>query len=219
MNSVYRIVLADGQLNFRSGMKRLIAEMRDMQVVGEVGDGVELLECLEVQSPDMAIVDITMPRCKGITIAHEIHERHPRIKLLIHTMQKNTAYLFSAIASGVQGYLLKEDSDVELFKAIHAIRNGKTYITRKLAGELASEISCVLKGLARRPKERLSSREKEVLRLISEGKPNRVVAANLGISVRTVENHRARIMKKLNLCNTAELVRYAIQEGITALKL
>ena len=134
-------------------------------------------------------------------------------------MKKNTAYLYSAISYGAQGYLLKEDFDRELFPAIHTIRKGKTYITRKLAGALASEISSILQGLARRTQERLSPREKEVLQLISEGKPNRVVAEHLGISVRTVENHRARIMKKLHLSNTADLVRYAIQEGITELKL
>ena len=212
MNSAYRIVLADGQVIFRSGMKRLIDDVRGLQVVGEAGDGRETLACIAQLAPDMAIFDISLPGIGGIDLTGEICKRYPRTKVLILTMYKKTEFLYRAIASGAHGYLLKEDSDVDLFKAIDAIRKGKRFITRKFATDMAADLSRLLKGKARKPKECLSPREKEVLGLIVDGKPNRKIAAILKISIRTVENHRARMMKKLNLCNTAELVRYAIRE-------
>jgi DNA-binding NarL/FixJ family response regulator len=214
MNSAYRIVLADGHVIFRSGMKRLIEEVRDLQVVGEAGDRRETLKCIEALSPDMAIVDISLPGFAATDLTDEICTRHPRTRVLILTMIKKTEYLYGALASGARGYLLKEDSDADLFKAIDAIRAGKTFISPSFAGDIAWDLSRLVKGKIRKPKERLSPREKQVLRLIVEGKPNRKIAAILKISIRTVENHRARVMKKLHLGNTADLVRYAIREEL-----
>jgi DNA-binding NarL/FixJ family response regulator len=210
----YRVVLADDHLLFREGMKLLIERMPDVEVVGEAGDGLELLRLLKEVAPDMAIIDIAMPNLRGIEAAREIKMSHPRTKVLILTMHKSKEYLYHSISAGADGYLLKEDSDVELLSAIDKIRNGETYVTRILAGELAEDLSQIYLGKRPIPQESLTTREREVLKMVSEGKSNNETAALLSISVRTVENHRANIMKKLKLKKTADLVRYAVKEGL-----
>ena len=219
MGRTYRIVLADDHVIFRRGMKRLIHEDDGLEVVGEASDGIELLNLLHTLEPDLVILDISMPGIGGIGATREIRRRHPRVKVLILTMHKRIEYLYTAIATGAQGYLLKEDSDIELFRAIKTIQSGKNYITSKLAGELAGDITHIVKGKGNLHVEPLTSRERQVLQLIAEGKLNREIAGILGISIRTVENHRAKVMKKLKLNNTADLVRYAIQQGISDLTL
>lgn len=212
--AAYRVVLADDHLLFREGMKLLIRRMPDVEVVGEAGDGLELLQLLRELAPDMAIIDIAMPNLRGIEAAREIKMSHPHIKVLILTMHKSKEYLYHSISAGADGYLLKEDSDVELLSAIDKIRNGETYVTQILAGELAEDLSQIYLGKRPIPQEPLTTREREVLKMVSEGKSNNEIAALLSISVRTVENHRANIMKKLKMKKTADLVRYAVKEGL-----
>lgn len=212
--AAYRVVLADDHLLFREGMKLLIKRMPDVEVVGEAGDGLELLQLLRELAPDMAIIDIAMPNLRGIEAAREIKMSHPHIKVLILTMHKSKEYLYHSISAGADGYLLKEDSDVELLSAIDKIRNGETYVTQILAGELAEDLSQIYLGKRPIPQEPLTTREREVLKMVSEGKSNNEIAALLSISVRTVENHRANIMKKLKMKKTADLVRYAVKEGL-----
>jgi len=211
---VCHIVLADDHVLFREGMKRLIEEMPGVEVVGEASDGLELLNLLKELTPDMAIIDISMPNLRGIEAAREVRALYPDTKVLILTMHKNKEYLYHAISAGAQGYLLKEDSDIELFSAIETIRNGGIYVTRLLSGELAEDLSQICRGKGQILEEPLTTREREVLKLIAEGKSNSEVADLLCISTRTVENHRANLMKKLRLKKTADLVRYAIQKGI-----
>jgi DNA-binding NarL/FixJ family response regulator len=195
-------------------MKLLIERMPDVEVVGEAGDGLELLHLLKELTPDMAIIDIAMPNLRGIEAAREIKMINPRTKVLILTMHKSKEYLYHSISAGADGYLLKEDSDVELLSAIDKIRNGETYVTHILAGELAEDLSQIYRRKSPIPQEPLTTREREVLKMVSEGKSNNEVAGLLNISVRTVENHRANIMKKLKLKKTADLVRYAVKEGL-----
>ena len=151
----------------------------------------------------MVILDISMPKLRGIEAVREVKKRHPAVKVLILTMYRE--YLHQALSAGAEGYLLKEDADRELFSAIDRIRHGRIYISPRLREELAEDEIPV--------PEPLSARETEVLNLIAGGKSNREIAAILFISVRTVEAHRATILSKLNLHNTADLVRYAIEKG------
>lgn len=213
----YRIVLADDHVIFRQGMKRLIEETQEMKVVGEAKDAPELLARLDELNPDLAILDISMPDIGGIASTREIVKRYPHIPVLILTMHKNKEYLYHAISAGARGYLLKEDSDIELFSAIDTIRSGGIYVTRLLTGEMAGDISSILEGKRKPSLAILTIREKEILKLIAEGKLNKEIAALLNISIRTVENHRANIIRKLNINKTAELVKFAIQQGITDL--
>ena len=212
----YRIVLADDHVMFRQGIKRIIEGIEGLEVIGEASDGFELLNLLNELKPDIVFLDISMPNMRGIEATREIKSLHPDVKVLILTMHRKKEYLYHAISAGAQGYLLKEDSDVELFSAIETIRKGGFYVTRLLAGELVEDISHMYKGNTQLPSEPLTTRERQVLKLIAEGKSNREIADLLYISIRTVENHRANIMKKLNLSKTAEIVKYAILKGYTS---
>ena len=199
----YPIVLADDHALIRQGLRRLIQGVDDLEVTGEAGNGIELLSLLSDISPRMVILDISMPNLRGIEAVHAIKTRHPDVKILILTMHKE--YLHQALSAGADGYLLKEDADRDLFSAIENIRHGRLYVSPRLAGEL----------LGNRPPapEPLSRREKEILLLIAKGKSNKEIGEALFISVRTVESHRASILKKLKIKNTADLVKYAILKG------
>jgi DNA-binding NarL/FixJ family response regulator len=199
----YRIVLADDHALLRQGLRKIIDGVAGLKVAGEAGDGVELLSLLDTTVPDMVILDVSMPRMRGIEAVRELKKRYPALKVLILTMYRE--YLHQALSAGAEGYLVKEDADRELFSAISNVRQGRIYISPRLRAELADdEIPTP---------EPLSARETEILNLIADGKSNREVAAILSISVRTVEAHRATILSKLNLRNTADLVRYAIEKG------
>jgi len=210
----YRVILADDHILFRQGMKRIIDEIPESRVVGEAGDGQEAIELVKRLVPDLAILDISIPKLSGIEVCREIRRLFPNVKILMLTMHKDREYLYQAISAGAQGYLLKEDSDEELFAAIGTIRRGAIYVTKALAGAVSTDISALFRGGDRKLPKSLTAREREVLKFISEGKSNSEVAEVLRISVRTVETHRANIMNKLDLKNTAELVRYAIQNGL-----
>jgi DNA-binding NarL/FixJ family response regulator len=199
---------------FRQGVRRILEERSDLEVVGEASCGLELLELLYKISPDIVILDISMPNLRGIEAIHEIGTAHPGIKVLILTMHKDKDYLSEAIANGAKGYLLKEDADKELFSAIETVQQGKTYISPLLLEESTQDWIDLVQGKKEIPSNgALTIREREVLKLIAEGKSSKEVADLLYISARTVERHRANIMEKLNIRKTADLVKYAIQKG------
>jgi DNA-binding NarL/FixJ family response regulator len=199
----YLIVLADDHVMIRQGLKKLIDAKADMKVIGQAADGVELLSFLSALTPHMVILDISMPNLRGIEAIREIKKRFPFVKVLVLTMHRE--YLHKALAAGADGYLLKEDTDRELFFAIENLRQGKKHISLRLEEETAA-------GKAPLPLP-LSTREIEVLKLIAEGKRNKDISEILSISIRTVENHRASIMSKLGLKSTADLVNFAILQG------
>ncbi len=211
----YRIILADDHAMVRHGLRRIIEEMPDLEIIGEAPCGLELLSLLSHLTPDMVILDISMPNLRGIETTSELKAIHPNVKVLILTMHKNKEYLRQAISAGADGYLLKEDADAELISAIETIRRGKIYTSPLLSQELTEDWVQFSRGKGKIPSERdpLTTREKEVLKLISEGKLNREIADLFFISVRTVERHRANIMIKLNVKKTADLVKYAIEKG------
>ena len=210
----YRVVVADDHVLFRQGMKKLIETMPGIEVIGEASDGLELLNLLENLSPDMGLVDISMPNLRGIEAAREIKVLYPHTKVLILTMHKSKQYLYHAISAGAHGYLLKEDSDIELIAAIETIRSGGIYVPQSLSRELTKDMLRLAQQSGKAVGEGLSLRETEVMRLIAEGKTNSEIGNLLSISPRTVENHRAHVLRKLNLKGTADIVRYAMEKGI-----
>jgi two-component system, NarL family, response regulator NreC len=210
--SAYRVIVADDHVLFRQGLKSLLQGASDLVVVGEAGDGFELIKLLKMGTldPDLIVLDISMPNLRGLEAIPEIRTLCPNVEFLIVTMHSDKEYLYQALAAGAAGYLLKKDADAELFAALDKIRKGKTYVSPHLTDELTGYWAHLRE---RTDRSVLTNREREVLKLIAEGKSNKEIGDVLFISVHTVERHRANIMDKLNLKNTAELVKYAIQKG------
>ncbi len=213
--STYRIALADDHVLVRQGFKRIIEGVGDLEVIGEANDGIELLDLLNRITPHMVILDIFMPNLRGIEAIHEIKKIHPDVKVLILTMHKDKEYLYLSLSAGAKGYLLKEDADKELFSAIEKVRQGKTYISPYFSEEVVDDLVQVGRGETKAIFEAdpLTLREREVLKLIAEGKSSKEIANLLFISVSTVNNHRASIMEKLSLNKATDLVKYAIRKG------
>jgi DNA-binding NarL/FixJ family response regulator len=214
--NAYGIVLADDHVMLRNGIKKIIEESDDMEVVAETGDGLELLNLLKNINPHMIILDISMPNLRGIEATHEIKMVYPEIKILILTMHKKKEYLYHALTAGADGYLLKEDTGKELLAAITKIRRGGIYLSPILSEELTDELIGFYRNGRKPLDDPLTVREKEILKLIAEEKSSKDIANLLFISVRTVGHHRASIMKKLNINKIAGLVKYAIQKGYTS---
>jgi DNA-binding NarL/FixJ family response regulator len=213
----YRVILADDHCLIRQGIKKLLLEFPYIKVIGEAGDGRELLEILKKSTPDLVILDILMPHLDGIETAVKIKDNFPQIKILFLTMYGEREYLDKAISTGAEGYLLKSDLADELENAITTIMRGNHYISPilyknlNLADFLFSKSRTVSgKKLA---ESSISPREREIIKLISEGNTSRQISEKLFISQRTVHRHRANIMHKLGLKRTIEVVKYAIDMG------
>lgn len=209
----FGIALADDHVLLRSGIRRILEE-KGYEVVGEANDGMELLDLVKKRAPDLVILDISMPNMRGIDALKKIKAANRDIKVLILTMHRDSEYLRHSIASGADGYLLKSDADPELFSAIEHLRQGRSYISPRLAEDVAGHLPRSWQGgTPAAETEPLTPREREILTLVAGGKASKDIAGTLFISVRTVENHRANIMKKLNISTTAGIVRYAILKG------
>ncbi len=190
--------------------------MKDLEVIAEAGDGLELLNLLRQSTPDMVILDISMPKLRGIEAIYEIKTIRPDVSILMLTMHKDMEYLHLALSAGARGYLLKEDADRDLFSAIEKIRQGKTYISPNLSEELFDDLVQIGSGRGdgkfSLEVDPLTTRERQIVKLIAEGRSSKEIADLLCISARTVDNHRANIMEKLNLKKATDLVKYAIRK-------
>ena len=202
----YTIVLADDHAMFREGIRKIIERIEDVSVSAEVNDGLELLELLKKSWPNMVILDISMPNLRGLEAIREIKKSYPQVKILVLTMHKKREFIRQALSDGADGFLLKEDAGGELIRAVRAIRKGGMYLSPLLSSVLTSL------ALEEDKTEILTMREREVIKLIAEGKRTKDIAEALFISPYTVRRHRANIMEKLNLNNLADLVKYAISQ-------
>ncbi len=213
MGNRYRIILADDHVLVRRGLSLILGENADLEIAAEVGDGLELLSVLNKTDADMIILDVSMPNLRGIEAIPEIRRVRPNTRVLMLTMHKEEDYLYQAISAGANGYLLKDDAEKELFSAIDQIRNGKIYISPGLTDQSMQNWARLRRGEddSRGP-DSLTVRQREILKLIAEGKSNKEIGDLLYISVRTVERHRANMMAKLSIRKTAELVQYAMRK-------
>ncbi len=212
MKKTYDVVLVDDHLMFRLGMKKILETSEDINVVGEASDGHELLSLLNRVSPQMVILDISMPKISGIEAAREIKITSPHIKVLILTMHNKIEYLQHALSVGAEGYVLKQDAGTELFVAINSLRSGDIYISPSFSLQLRDEFIKGCRGEIPPGIDSLTIRQREVVTLIAEGKNSKEIASILFISTRTVEKHRSQIMGKLKLDSTADIVKYAINK-------
>ena len=216
MENPFKILLADDHVMFRRGVLRIIQGMDNVEVVGEASDGLELLQLLKGLDPDLIILDISMPNLRGLEATREIKSINPEVKVLILTMHKDREFLYHALTAGAEGYLLKEDADGELISAIETLLRGGTFISSLLAGQMADIFVDRFRPgheSLTAPQEPLTVREREIIKLIAEGRSSKEIGELLFISSRTVQHHRANIMRKLSLKKTADLVKYAIQKG------
>lgn len=203
------IVLADDHVLVRQSLKSLL-EREGHQVVGEAAEGKEAARQVNTLQPEIAILDISMPIMNGLNAAREIKNSSPKTKTILLTQHDEDEYISEALEAGVKGYVLKSQVASDLLEAIRQVSRGQVY----LSPGVASSVVEAYRTRSERPKERLSLRERQVLQLIAEGKSTKEVASMLGISVKTAESHRSRLMQKLDIHETASLVRYAIRRGM-----
>jgi DNA-binding NarL/FixJ family response regulator len=204
-----RIVLADDHVLVRQSLKSLL-EREGIEVVGEAADGQEALKAVEALHPDIAVMDIGMPTINGMSAARELQRSAPKIQTILLTQHDEEEYVFEAMEAGVRGYVLKSQAASDLVKAIQQVSQGQVY----LSPGISSGVLEAYRTRTKSTKNSLTVRERQVLQLIAEGKTTKDVGTLLGISVKTAESHRTRLMQKLNIHETASLVRYAIRRGI-----
>lgn len=212
--SPLRIVLADDHVLIRHGIKNMLSQEHDLNIVGEAGDGEEMLALLGRTQADLIILDISMPKLSGIEALRLVKAKYPWVKILILTMHKDKDRFYRAMTAGADGYLIKEDSDGELLQAISRVRAGKTYLSPMFSEGLAGDVLSSFRNDGKDLYQELTAREKEVLKLVIDGKTSKDIAEFLGVSFRTVDHHRANLLRKLNVKNSIDLVNYAIRHGL-----
>ena len=209
-----RILIADDHALVREGIRRVLDEDPGFDVVAEASDGRQALERIEETNPDVAILDISMPERSGLDVARQLREERPALKVLILSMHDETEYVMRAVHAGAAGYLLKDDAGPALLRqAVRAVQAGDSYFSPAVAARLTDALRGGSSGSAD-PLERLTGRELEVLRLVAAGRSNKQIAAELGISRRTVESHRESMMRKIEIRTVAGLTRFALENGL-----
>ena len=217
MENELSIVLAEDHTILREGLRALLSTDPKIQIIGEAQDGREAVRCVEKLGPDLLLIDLSMPRMSGMDAIREIKKRYPETRIIALTVHKTEEYLLTTLQAGADGYVLKDATHDELVMAIRNVMMGKPYLSPGVSEK-------VIEGYLERKEnaqsvsswETLSQREREVLKLIAEGYKNKEIADDLCISIKTVEKHRANLMKKLDLHNAASLTVYAVQRGLVS---
>jgi two-component system, NarL family, response regulator NreC len=210
-----RVLLADDQGVVRRGMRALLETEPGVEIVAEASDGQDALRLCDSVAPDVAILDVAMPRLNGIEVAARARKRRPELRVIVLSMHSDESYIVRALSAGARAYLLKEATDDDLLPAVRAVAAGRTFFSPAVSAMLQDDH---LRHLQQRGLEDsyhlLTDREREVLQLLAEGRSNKEVASALDVGLSTVETHRANLMQKLNLHNTAEIVLYAVRKRV-----
>lgn len=205
-----RILLADDHAMVRQGFRMILAAQPDMEIVGEAGNGRETVELAEKLHPDVVVMDVAMPELNGIEATRRLAVSAPRTRVLALSMYKDSVYVREILRAGARGYLLKDAIDRDLLSAVRSVASGEGYLSPAVSDAVLSDY----RRHVTEPLDLLSSREREILQMIAEGKTNKEIATALKLSVYTVDSHRGRIMDKLNLHSVGELVRFALRNGL-----
>lgn len=210
------VILVDDHEVVRDGLRHLIESQPDLRFLGGFGDGGAAVRFAASAHPDVAIVDIAMPRMNGIEVTRQIHDACPGTEVLILSMHADPEFIYQAFRAGARGYIIKESAGAEVVNALRVLRGGQRYLSQKID---AAEIDRYLRERGEdNPIERLSARERQVLQLIVEGRTSADVAERLSLSPKSVDTYRSRMMKKLEIEDLASLVKFAIRHGITSLQ-
>ena len=212
-----KILLAEDHTILREGLRALLSADANFEIVGEAQDGREAVRCVEKLKPDLLLMDLSMPRMSGMEAIREIKKRCPEIKIIALTVHKTEEYLLTTLQAGADGYVLKDATHDELIMAINNVMGGKPYLSPGVSDKvIEGYLQAKEKIRSVTSWETLSQREREVLKLIAEGYKNKEIAEDLCISLKTVEKHRANLMKKLDLHNAASLTVFAVQRGLVS---
>ncbi|MBW1842246.1 MAG: response regulator transcription factor [Deltaproteobacteria bacterium] len=206
-----KVLLADDHSIVRAGLRRIVEDSKDMEVVAEAADGREAIRQVRKKSPDVVVVDISMPDLDGLEVVSRLHADYPELPIIILTMHEEEQYVVRAIEAGAMGYITKRSAPEQLVSAIRKVLDGGRYLTDEAAELLALRVA---RGNARSSLDTLSMRELQVLRRLALGHTNREIAESYHISIKTVDTYRSRLLKKLNLRNNAELSRFAMQNRL-----
>ncbi len=214
MKSPYQIVIAEDHTILRQGLRALLSSDPDFEVVGEAEDGRAAIRSVETLSPDLLLMDLSMPRMTGMEAITEIKKGSPATKIVVLTVHKGEEYVLSALKAGADGYVLKDAGRDELVAAVKNVLAGKRYLSPDISEKVIGGYLEGRRTLKATPWDTLTQREREILKLIAEGHKNKEIAEHLFISLKTVEKHRSNLMRKLDLHNTAALTAFAMEKGL-----
>ncbi len=210
-----RVLIADDHTILREGLKLILESRGDIKVVAEATDGLDAVKKAKEFNPDVIVMDVSMPNMNGIEATGRILEENKKVKIVILSMKASSEDIYRALHAGATGYLLKESAGSEIADAVHAAVNNRRYLSRKVDDILIDSYIFERKNLtSRSPLESLSSREREILQLVAEGKTSNEIASMLYLSVKTVETYRSRLMQKLGLKDSSALIKFAIEQGL-----
>jgi two-component system, NarL family, response regulator NreC len=210
-----RVVIVDDHPFLRTGLRHVLEEYPEFRVVGEAADGREGVQLVEREKPDVAILDIGMPNLNGIEAARQIHDSCPEVSIIMLSVHSDESYVLRSLKAGARAYLLKQSAEADLIAAVNAAIQGKSFFSPAVSQMLLEDYMRQLRDREEEDTyELLTSREREILQMIAEGKSNKDIANLLHLSPYTVETHRANMMEKLNLHNVPELILYAVRKGI-----
>ena len=213
-----RILLADDHRLFREGLRNMLQQEDDLEVLPDASDGRAAVQLAAQLKPDVILMDVTMPDLNGIEATRQIRAANPGVKVLGLSMHADRQFVTELLAAGASGYLLKDCPCQELVNAIHVVAEGEVYLSPKVAGSIVGAVAGNDgNSQARRGYAALTPREREILQLVADGNSSKEIAFQLGLSVKTVDTHRRQVMEKLQLYSVAELTHYAIREGLTVL--
>ena len=211
-----KVLIADDHPVVRKGLQACLAKQDQLRVVGEASDGDEALSKIRETKPDVVLLDIGMPRMDGLAVTQQLRKEKPDIKVLILSAHNTREYIFRIIQSGAHGYVSKEAKPEELLRAIESVYQGEPFFSPEIARAALNQL--VNSGGRKEPFAQLTTREREVLVLVAEGQSNKEIASKLGIGVRTIETHRERIMRRLDIHSVAGLTKFAIANGMVSLE-
>ena len=209
-----KVVVADDHTILRQGIKALLDNQEEIEVVGEAKDGREAIKAIEELSPDVILMDIAMPGLNGLEATRRIKKKFPRTKVVVLTMHTNEEYIFQILNAGADGYLVKETAFQDLISAINSVHRGEAFMSPSISKKVMTDYIQRAQGEEKVGFDTLTTREREILQLVAEGNSNKKIAEVLFISPKTVETHRAHIMDKLNIHDRAGLIKYAIRKGM-----